>query len=41
MQAQTHTHDVVESVVDAVVLRELLDTEIMFIGGGEAAVNSY
>ena len=41
MQSQTHTHEVFELVVDAVVLRELLNTEIIFVGGGEAAVNSY
>lgn len=41
MQQQGQAHDTFESTNDAIVLRELLNTEVMFIGGGEAAVNSY
>ena len=41
MQTQDSTKDIIEIAFDAKVLRELLGTEILLIGGGEAAGTAY
>ena len=41
MQTQDSTEDIIEIACEAKVLRELLGTEILLIGGGEAAGTAY
>ena len=41
MQTQDQIENVTEIAFDAKVLRELLGTEILLIGGGEAAGTAY
>ena len=41
MQSQVQVQNTAETAIDTKVLRELLSTEIMFIGGGEIAGTAY
>ena len=41
MQTQDQIENIAEIAIDAKLLRELLGTEVLLIGGGEAAGTAY